>query len=237
MELVNQTFYFIFGSIVLAISFGAYRQYRLNETTGESFFWLLTLGLMTVSSFSFGLATLYPGFLFVIANTALVFSGLALALLFRSWNRKDGATFYPVTFYVFWIGFVLFLVSFAYFRQSISFEARVIWISGALCAALVWALIELQQLMKRERSFHLEFLKYAIWMQLALRAYRLYEVALADVDAVNLFKESPETAALRIASISMFLLIYIAIGNFQYERLWRKEEKKRAIRKPSCYRV
>lgn len=226
MELVNQTFYFIFGSIVLAIGFGAYRQYRLHETTGGSFFWLLTLGLMVISSFSFGFASVYPGFLFAIANTALVFSGLALALLFRSWNLKSEAAIHSFGSYLFWFGFVVFLMSFAYFRQAISFEARVIWISGSLCAALVWALIELAKLTKKERSFHLAFLKYAIWAQLALRMYRLYEVTLADTDATNLFKESPETAALRIASISMFLLIYIAIGNFQYERLWRKEEKK-----------
>ena len=226
MELVNQTFYFIFGSLVLAIGIGAYRQYRLHNSTGYAFFWLLTLGLMAVSSFSFGLATLFPGWLLALANTTLVFSGLALALLFRSWNHKQEQVIAPTTVYAYWIGFCAFLIAFSVLRTQLSFEARVIWISGIYGVTLAWALLELHRLHKKERSFHLPFLQTILFTQLVLLAYRLYEITATDMNVVNLYTEKPETAVLRIASISLALLVYIAIGNFLYERLWRQEEKK-----------
>ena len=226
MEFVNQIFYFIFGSLVLAICFGAYRQYRLQKSKGNAFFWLLTLGLMAVSSFSFGLAIAFPGWLLALANTTFVFSGFALALLFRSWNHAQESAIRPVTAYAFWLSFVVFLVAFSFLMNVLSFEARVIWISGTYGATLIWALLELHQLYKKERSFHLRFLQFILVVELVLLFYRMYVVASTDMSVVNLFTEKPETTALRIASISLSLLIYIAIGNFLYERLWRREERK-----------
>ena len=226
MELVNQIFYFIFGTLVLVICFGAYRQYRLQNSKGNAFFWLLTLGLMAVSSFSFGLATIFPGWLLALANTTFVFSALALALLFRSWNHPQEQVIRPVMNYAFWIGFGVFLIAFSLLRSVLSFEARVIWIAGTYGVILIWALLELRQLHKKERSFHLLFLQFILAAQLGLLFYRLYMAISTDMSAANLFTEKPETAVLRIAFTSLSLLIYIAIGNFLYERLLRREEKK-----------
>lgn len=222
---------------MLVIGIGAYRQYRLQNSKGHAFFWLLTLGLMAVSSFSFGLATVFPGWLLALANTTLVFSALALALLFRSWNHAREQAIRPAMNYAFWIGFGVFLIAFSLLRTVLSFEARVVWIAGSYSVILIWALLELRQLYKKERSFHLVFLQFILIAELALLFYRLYLVISTDTSAANLFTEKPETAILRIAFTSLSLLVYIAIGNFLYERLWRRRKRKPAIPKPSCCRA
>jgi hypothetical protein len=153
VELVNQTFYFIFGTLVLVIGIGAYRQYRLQNSKGYALFWLLTLGLMVVSSFSFGLATVFPGWLLALANTTSVFSLLALALLFRSWNHPQEQAIRPITTYAFWVGFGVFLLAFSLLRTVLSFEDRITWIAGTYGVILIWALLELRHLYKKSDPF------------------------------------------------------------------------------------
>ncbi len=63
-------------------------------------------------------------------------------------------------------------------------------------------------------------------IELTLSVFRLYSIGNFPSAGYSIFQEDARTTILRLLLISSSVLVYVAIGNLQYERLWKKEERR-----------
>lgn len=222
MELFNQLFYLTYGAIVLVIFFGSFAGKDFKLLGREYQYWPTALVLMIVSSLSFVLSAFSPQYFLSLANSSLVFSGLATILFIRSW-RMGSRILKPQ---LFWIGLLGFLVFYEGFRQLASFETRVLLMGSILTVINVWGIYEVHAQSKRETSAQLYILTTAFVFQIAFMVFRSYVSSQQDSGALTVYQEDVFPAILRAIGVASNLLVYIAIGNLLLERSWKKEEKK-----------
>ncbi len=222
MQLINQIFYFTFAFLVLIIFIGAIRGFDKKTIQTESIYWPLTLGLMVLSSFAFGMSSLYRQYFVTIANTAMVFSGISTALLIRWWTIPSASSFLKP----FLLALVVFACSFEVLRQFGKYEWMIYLVLFSVALTTVWALFEINTLTKEEYSFHLIVLKYSLVIGLCLSMGRAYFVYLEGSNASSIYEEYLSITILRLLSMSSYLLIYIAIGNIFYQHLLKKEKQR-----------
>ena len=114
METANQIFFIVFSLIGLGFFLSSLYQYRTNRTSGFSIYWPLSVGLFSLSSFSFGIALWAHKFFLTIANTTFIVSVFLLIFLYRSWNKRP---FTKVQTLLLWIipVFIFFFYDFLIF--------------------------------------------------------------------------------------------------------------------------
>ncbi len=125
-----------------------------------------------------------------------------------------------VTLVIFTIAFQWLLV------QPSSFSLRVYVTTGFYIVPVLLALLELWKISKKENSFHLKMLICILLIELTLSVFRLYSIGNFPSAGYSIFQEDARTTILRLLLISSSVLVYVAIGNLQYERLWKKEERR-----------
>jgi diguanylate cyclase (GGDEF)-like protein/PAS domain S-box-containing protein len=223
MELLNQLFYLFYGLIVLMIFLGAFSGKNLKAMQSQYLYWPIALVLMVISSFSFFLAGLSPSYFLSLANTALIFSGVATVLFIASWRNP----IYLPRLRNFWLVFVIFFGVYELFRIFATFDARVYLVTALIVGLNAWGLIEVQIQSKREKSAQLWVLRAAFCLQLGLLAFRIYASSqITSSSASTIYQENSLPAILRVMGIASNLLVYIAVGNILLERLWKKEARK-----------
>ena len=218
MALVNQLFYFCFGAIMLVMFVGTLR--RVDSAT-QSVHWLISLGLMTVASFSFALAGITPVFLLSLGNTTLLFSSIAVVLFIRSWdpNNKEVNQSY------FWFAFFVFLIGYEFLRIFTSFSFRVYLMTGLVGGLSLLGLVETLLASKEGRQLQFNVLKIAFiihFLLLALRALNTtYGLTISTV-----YQEEMLAATLRCMALGSVLLVFISINNILFEKLLGHERNK-----------
>lgn len=218
MALVNQLFYFCFGAIMLVMFVGTLR--RIDSAT-QSVYWLISLGLMTVASFSFALAGITPVFLLSLGNTTLLFSSIAVVLFIRSWdpNNKEVNQSY------FWFAFFVFLIGYEFLRIFTSFSFRVYLMTGLVGGLSLLGLVETLLASKEGRQLQFNVLKIAFiihFLLLALRALNTtYGLTISTV-----YQEEMLAATLRCMALGSVLLVFISINNILFEKLLGHERNK-----------
>lgn len=222
MELFNQLFYLTYGAIVLVIFFGAVAGKDYKLLSKEYLYWPTALVLMIVSSLGFVLAAFSPRYFLSLANSSLVFSGLATILFIRSWRMGSKI----LKLKLFWIGLLIFLVIYEGLRQHASFETRVLLMGSILTALNLWGIYEVYARSKSETSPQLHILAAAFICQIAFMVFRVYVSSQQNSGALTVYQEDVFPTILRAIGIASNLLVYIAIGNILLERSWKKEEKK-----------
>jgi len=80
MELANQIFFIVFSLIGLGLFLSTLYQYRANREGGLSIYWPLSIGLFSLSSFSFGIALWTHKVFLTIANTSFIVSVFLLII-------------------------------------------------------------------------------------------------------------------------------------------------------------
>ena len=178
---------------------------------------------MTISSGGYCLVSYSQQFALYIGNLFAVCAAFAVLLLIRSWNT-------PVTrTYLSGVGFTLAIFAIAFLWllvQQSSFSSRVYVAIGFYILPVLLALFELLKITKKENSFHLKMLICILLIELTLSVFRLYSIENFPSTGYSIFQEDARTTILRLLLISSSILVYVAIGNLQYERLWKKEEKR-----------
>lgn len=222
MELFNQLFYLTYGAIVLVVFFGSFAGKDFKLLSREYLYWPTALILMIVSSLGFVLAAFSPRYFLSLANSTLVFSGLASILFIRSW-RMGSKALQPKFF---WAGLLAFLIIFEGFRQLASFETRVLLMGSILTMINLWGIYEVQAQSKAETSPQLRILAVAFVFQICFMIFRTFVSSQQDSGAITIYQEDLFPAILRAIGIASNLLVYIAISNILLERSWKKEEKK-----------
>ena len=150
METAIQIFFIVFALIGLGLFLSAIYQYRANRASGLSIYWPLSVGLFSLSSFSFGIALWTHKFFLTIANTTFIVSVFLLIFLYRSWNQRP---FTKIQTLYLWLIPVIIFFFYDYLRvMPETFKHRVALITITQELFLVWQIWELKKYYKVERT-------------------------------------------------------------------------------------
>ncbi len=111
-----------------------------SRYSGQSVYWTLALGLMTISSGSYCLVPYSQQVALSIGNLSAICAAFSILLLIRSWNTPVTGTYLScvgVTLVIFTIAFQWLLV------QPSSFSLRVYVTTGFYIVPVLLALLEL----------------------------------------------------------------------------------------------
>jgi signal transduction histidine kinase len=216
MKFANESFFLVCALLLGGLFISALPYFRKNKLSFFNYYWLIALGLHVSAYVFFAIASSTSFALLTLANTFFCAGYFFLALFCASINQKSvkKISFLSPVF------FILFALIFEYLRQSGTFQARVAMVVCTLLALLLWMLLELFALRKREGDAQLDFLIFTTGAELVLGTIRLWLVlSTPTVTSINLYEEPFISSILRWLAISFTALSYISITGLWAERL------------------
>jgi len=224
MESANQIFFIAFSLIGLGLFLSALHQYRANRVDGFSIYWPLSVGLFSLSSFSFGIALWTHKFFLTIANTSFIVSVFLLIFLYRSWNRRP---FTKIQFSLLWLIPIFIFFLYDYLRvMPDSFKHRVALITITQELFLLWQIWELRRYYKVDRTIVVRWLIFLSAFTLLGEICRTLWVLFGSTQT-NFFLYAQDALALTLLWIGYgsTILVYVALGSFYLEKQIRKENQ------------
>lgn len=168
--------------------------------------------LWTVSPYLFG-------FSLTIANFCFLGSMMFLVLLFRSWRVELSRSDLIIATVFLLISIVIYEI----LRQSdAGFAIRTGFMSIPISILSIWEINELSRLMKKDRSFGLKVLMGIVLVSLAVTFSVAVYGLINHTRGVTQLIQFDSTFILW-GSLSMHLLIYIAVSSYLYQRLMKSE--------------
>ena len=222
METANQIFFIVFSLIGLGLFLSALYQYRANTVSEFSIYWPLSIGLFSLSSFSFGIALWTHQFFLTIANTSFVVSVFLLIFLYRSWNQRP---FTKIQAFLLWLIPVFIFFFYDYLRVTPeTFKQRVALITIAQELFLIWQIWELLKYHKTDRSILLKWIIFLSTFTLLGETCRTLWVVFGSAQT-NFFLYAQDALALTLLWIGYgsTILVYVALGSFYLEKQIKKE--------------
>jgi len=224
METANQIFFIVFSLIGLGLFLSAIYQYRANRASGLSIYWPLSVGLFSLSSFSFGIALWTHKFFLTIANTTFIVSVFLLIFLYRSWNQRP---FTKIQTLLLWLIPVFIFFFYDYLRvMPETFKHRVALITITQELFLVWQIWELIKYYKVERTIVVKWLIFLTTFALLGETCRTLWVLIGSTQ-INFFLYAQDALALTLLWIGYgsTILVYVALGSFYLEKQIKKENE------------
>jgi signal transduction histidine kinase len=224
MELANQIFFIAFSLIGLGLFLSALHQYRANEGSGFSIYWPLSVGVFSLSSFSFGIALWTHQFFLTIANTSFIVSVFLLIFLYRSWNQSS---FTKIQTFLLWIIPVFIFFFYDYLRViPDTFKHRVALITITQEIFLIWQIWELRKYHKVDRTIVVRWLIFLTAFTLVGEICRTLWVLFGSTQT-NFFLYAQDALAMTLLWIGYgsTILVYVALGSFYLEKQIRKENQ------------
>jgi len=224
METANQIFFIVFSLIGLGLFLSAIYQYRANRASGLSIYWPLSVGLFSLSSFSFGIALWTHKFFLTIANTTFIVSVFLLIFLYRSWNQRP---FTKIQTLLLWLIPVFIFFFYDYLRvMPETFKHRVALITITQELFLVWQIWELIKYYKVERTIVVKWLIFLTTFALLGETCRTLWVLIGSTQ-INFFLYAQDDLALTLLWIGYgsTILVYVALGSFYLEKQIIKENE------------
>ena len=224
MELANQIFFIAFSLIGLGLFLSALYQYRANGASGFSIYWPLSVGMFSLSSFSFGIALWTHPFFLTIANTSFIVSVFLLIFLYRSWNQKP---FTKIQTLFLWLIPVFIFFFYDYLRvMPGTFKHRVALITITQEIFLIWQIWELRKHYKIDRTIVVRWLIFLTAFTLVGEICRTLWVLFGSTQT-NFFLYAQDALAMTLLWIGYgsTILVYVALGSFYLEKQVRKENQ------------
>jgi signal transduction histidine kinase len=224
MELANQIFFIAFSLIGLGLFLSALYQYRANGASGYSIYWPLSVGMFSLSSFSFGIALWTHPFFLTIANTSFIVSVFLLIFLYRSWNQKP---FTKIQTLFLWLIPVFIFFFYDYLRvMPGTFKHRVALITITQEIFLIWQIWELRKHYKIDRTIVVRWLIFLTAFTLVGEICRTLWVLFGSTQT-NFFLYAQDALAMTLLWIGYgsTILVYVALGSFYLEKQIRKENQ------------
>jgi len=224
METANQIFFIVFSLIGLGLFLSAIYQYRANRASGLSIYWPLSVGLFSLSSFSFGIALWTHKFFLTIANTTFIVSVFLLIFLYRSLNQRP---FTKIQTLLLWLIPVFIFFFYDYLRvMPETFKHRVALITITQELFLVWQIWELIKYYKVERTIVVKWLIFLTTFALLGETCRTLWVLIGSTQ-INFFLYAQDALALTLLWIGYgsTILVYVALGSFYLEKQIIKENE------------
>jgi hypothetical protein len=223
MQLSNQAFYFFCSIIVFTfflgqLRFDGARSIKIDDST----FWPLALLLQALGNFAFFLSGFGYSFFLAVGNVGLVSSGMAITLLIYAWVHPGSRNikYFP------WVLLGTFGI-FEILVVTTPLSISVLTVSLVSSLVYVYALVLLRG-MKPEHGnkIHFRILRIVLVVKIFLLLVGPYFVLYSDVTGTAIYPEQGTTALVRILGVGSNLLLYIAILNILYQKLWLKAENK-----------
>ena len=224
MELANQIFFIVFSLIGLGLFLSSLYQYRANRASGFSIYWPLSVGIFSLSSFSFGIALWIHQFFLTVANTSFIVSVFVLIFVYRSWNQRP---FTKIQTIVLWLIPVFIFFLYDYLRtMPDSFKYRVALITITQELFLVWQIWELRQYYKVDRTIVVKWLIFLTAFTLLGETCRTLWILIGSTQT-NFFLYAQDALALTLLWIGYgsTILVYVALGSFYLEKQIQKESQ------------
>jgi signal transduction histidine kinase len=224
MELANQIFFIAFSLIGLGLFLSALYQYRANGASGFSIYWPLSVGMFSLSSFSFGIALWTHPFFLTIANTSFIVSVFLLIFLYRSWNQKP---FTKIQTLFLWLIPVFIFFFYDYLRvMPGTFKHRVALITITQEILLIWQIWELRKHHKIDRTIVVRWLIFLTAFTLVGEICRTLWILFGSTQT-NFFLYAQDALAMTLLWIGYgsTILVYVALGSFYLEKQIRKENQ------------
>jgi len=224
MELANQIFFVVFSLIGLGLFIVALYQYQANKEDGFSIYYPLSLGIFSLSSFSFGIALWTHKFILTIANTSFIVSILLLVFLYRSWNQRP---FTKLQAILLWLIPVAILFYYDHLRVlPDTFKQRVALITITQELLLVWQIWELIAHYKLDRTRVVKWLIFLSAFTLFGEISRTLWVLIGSTQT-HFFLYAQDALALTLLWIGYgsTILVYVALGSFYLEKQIKKENQ------------
>ena len=224
MELANQIFFIAFSLIGLSLFLSALYQYRANGASGYGIYWPLSVGMFSLSSFSFGIALWTHPFFLTIANTSFIVSVFLLIFLYRSWNQKP---FTKIQTLFLWLIPVFIFFFYDYLRvMPGTFKHRVALITITQEIFLIWQIWELRKHYKIDRTIVVRWLIFLTAFTLVGEICRTLWVLFGSTQT-NFFLYAQDALAMTLLWIGYgsTILVYVALGSFYLEKQVRKENQ------------
>lgn len=224
MELANQIFFIAFSLIGLGLFLSALYQYRANGASGFSIYWPLSVGIFSLSSFSFGIALWTHQFVLTIANTSFIVSVFLLIFLYRSWNQKP---FTKIQTLLLWLIPIFIFFFYDYLRVTPgTFKHRVALITITQEIFLIWQIWELRKHYKIDRTIVVKWLIFLTAFTLVGEVCRTLWVLFGSTQT-NFFLYAQDALAMTLLWIGYgsTILVYVALGSFYLEKQIRKENQ------------
>ena len=224
MELANQIFFIAFSLIGLGLFLSALYQYRANGDSGFSIYWPLSVGMFSLSSFSFGIALWTHPFFLTIANTSFIVSVFLLIFLYRSWNQKP---FTKIQTLFLWLIPVFIFFFYDHLRvMPGTFKHRVALITITQEILLIWQIWELRKHYKIDRTIVVRWLIFLTAFTLVGEICRTLWVLFGSTQT-NFFLYAQDALAMTLLWIGYgsTILVYVALGSFYLEKQVRKENQ------------
>jgi signal transduction histidine kinase len=224
METANQIFFIVFSLIGLGLFLGALYQYRYDVVSELSFYWPLSIGLFSLSSFSFGIALWTHKFFLTIANTSFIVSVFLLIFLYRSWNQRP---FTKIQALLLWLIPVIICFFYDYLRvMPDTFKQRVALITITQELFLIWQIWELLKYSKIDRTIVVKWLIFLSAFTLLGETCRTVCILFGSTQT-NFFLYAQDAVALTLLWIGYgsTILVYVALGSFYLEKQIKKENQ------------
>jgi len=224
METANQIFFIAFSLIGLGLFLSALYQYRANRASEFSIYWPLSIGLFSLSSFSFGIALWTHQFFLTIANTSFIVSVFLLIFLYRSWNQRP---FTKIQTLLLWLIPVFIFFFYDYLRViPETFKQRVALITITQELFLIWQIWELLKYYKTDRTILVRWLIFLSAFTLLGETCRTVWVLFGSTQT-NFFLYAQDAVALSLLWIGYgsTILVYVALGSFYLEKQIKKENE------------
>lgn len=224
METANQIFFIAFSLIGLGLFLSALYQYRANRASEFSIYWPLSIGLFSLSSFSFGIALWTHKFFLTIANTSFIVSVFLLIFLYRSWSQRP---FTKIQTLLLWLIPVFIFFFYDYLRViPETLKQRVALITIAQELFLIWQIWELLKYYKTDRTILVRWLIFLSAFTLLGETCRTLWVLFGSTQT-NFFLYAQDAVALTLLWIGYgsTILVYVALGSFYLEKQFKKENE------------
>jgi len=186
------------------------------------YFWPLGLGLFSISSLAFYLATWMGKPALAVANLALVAGTLSISLLFTYWNESLSQQ--KKLFSIIWFLGVAFF--YLYLLEQGSTNQRIHLMNVNLGVLLLWQWVVLFYISKKDDAYQIKLLMIVVSLQLLMRIAR--SVALyseGNTQIPNLYQEDAVGFSLRAASFLANVIVCILIANYYLEKLVQHSQK------------
>ena len=215
----NQLFYGIFAIIAFGLGISSIIGFKDQKNYFKTkVYWTVSIYLFMLSCLFWAIAPLTSYYLLTLANTCLVAAMVAKIFLFRSFTQAiTKAQLISALLLL-----IVYFIAFEQIRQT-DFKNRVLMTSMLLMVTNIVQLQALTALIKIDKSIYLKFNSTLSILMVGILINRIYTgIYHPNNLSIDIYHETAVPLYGRMIGYTMFVLNYIFIGHYFYEKAWQK---------------
>ncbi|MEI6147377.1 MAG: GGDEF domain-containing protein [Methylococcales bacterium] len=215
----NQLFYGIFAIIAFGLGISSIIGFKDQKNYFKTkVYWTVSIYLFMLSCLFWAIAPLTSYYLLTLANTCLMAAMVAKIFLFRSFTQAITKTQLISALLL----LIVYCIAFEQIRQT-DFKNRVLMTSVLLMVTNIVQLQALTALIKIDKSIYLKFNSTLSILMVGILINRIYTgIYHPNNLSIDIYHETALPLYGRMIGYTMFVLNYIFIGHYFYEKAWQK---------------